>query len=370
MRDDESAGTVTRAQALAWRLGRHGLVPPGGSTAEDVVGGLVALPAQSDVDLAVRTRQAAPAEGEVAAALADGRLIRTFTFRGSVHVMTPDDAAVHLAVRGSGRQWELRSWREHYGLEPEDWPAFRATVREVLDDGPLTHDELVAALTARPEYRHLGPAVEGGAWTLFKALAWQGDLCLGPTRDRRTTLQALAHVPGWPGIPDLDDAGRRAVEAYVRAYGPTTPDGLQYWLGSGLSAGRRLAGWTADVADRLTTVQVGGRDAYVLREDVDDLLATEPIDAVRLLPGYDQWVLGPGTADRDVVPPAWRTAATRGTPLVVAGGVVVGTWAERDGDLTVRWAHEGPAARSALDAGVDRLVAGLGRPLRVTVEAG
>ncbi|MBO3095291.1 DNA glycosylase AlkZ-like family protein [Cellulomonas dongxiuzhuiae] len=361
---------VTVPQALAWRLRRHGLLAPGSATAEDVVGGLVAVAAQADVDLAVRTRQAAPAEGEVAAALADGRLIRTFTFRGSVHVMTPDDAAVHLAVRGSGRQWELRSWREHYGLQPEDWPAFRATVREVLDDGPLTHDELVATLTARPAYRHLGPAVEGGAWALLKALAWQGDLCLGPTRDRRTTLQALAHVPRWPGIPELDDAGPRAVEAYVRAYGPATPDGLQYWLGSGLSAGRRLARWTADVADRLATVQVGGRDAFVLREDVDDLLATEPTGAVRLLPGYDQWVLGPGTADRDVVPPAWRTAATRGTPLVVAGGVVAGTWTERDGDLTVRWAPEGQSARSALDEGVDRLSGGLGRPLRVTVEAG
>jgi len=81
-------------------------------------------------------------------------------------------------------------------------------------------------------------------------------------------------------------------------------------------------------------------------------------------------VLGPGTADRDVVPPAWRTAATRGTPLVVAGGVVAGTWTERGGGLTVRWGGEGPAARVALDEGVEGLAAGVGRPLRVTVEAG
>ena len=33
--------------------------------------------------------------------------------------------------------------------------------------------------------------------------------------------------------------------------------------------------------------------------------------AMRLLPGYDQWVLGPGTADAHVVPPARRTLVSR-----------------------------------------------------------
>ena len=113
---------------------------------------------------------------------------------------------------------------------------------------------------------------------------------------------------------------------------------------------------------------VDGRDALVLREDLDDLLATELTDAVRLLPGHDQWVLGPGTADRDVVPERWRPAATRGTPLVVVGGVVAGTWAERDGDLVVRWAGEGSAARKAHDEGVEPLAVAHAPALRGTGE--
>ena len=155
----------------------------------------------------------------------------------------------------------------------------------------------------------------------------------------------------------------------MRAYGPTTPDHLQYWLGGGLSAGRRrILAWTASLGDRLAPVQVGGRDAVVLREDVEELATAEATDAVRLLPGHDQWVLGPGTADTDVVPPQRRVLATRGANLAVAGGVLAGTWTIRDDDLLVHWFEEAPRpSADAFDEGVARLSASVDRPLSATV---
>ena len=96
----------------------------------------------------------------------------------------------------------------------------------------------------------------------------------------------------------------RAVEAYFGAYGPTTPDHVQYWLGEGLGAGRkRIQAWIAGFGDRLVAVDIEGEPAFVLREHLEDLAATSPTTAIRLLPGYDQWVLGPGTADAHIVPP-------------------------------------------------------------------
>ena len=44
-------------------------------------------------------------------------------------------------------------------------------------------------------------------------------------------------------------------------------------------------------------VDIEGETAFVLREHLEDLAATSPTTAIRLLPGYDQWILGPGTAD-------------------------------------------------------------------------
>ena len=84
-------------------------------------------------------------------------------------------------------------------------------------------------------------------------------------------------MPGWAGLPDVDEAGRRAVAAYFRTYGPASPDRLQYWLGEGLSAGRKaIRGWLDDLGDRLVSLDVEGETTLVLQEDVEELAAAHP----------------------------------------------------------------------------------------------
>ena len=85
---------VTWPQALAWRLERHMLRPLGNGAAEDVVRRLCGVQAQvaSSADLAVRLRQKRSHAGEVARALAEGRLIKTWAMRGTLHLFTPEDA--------------------------------------------------------------------------------------------------------------------------------------------------------------------------------------------------------------------------------------------------------------------------------------
>jgi hypothetical protein len=357
--------------ALAWRLRRQLLDPVGTGSVAGVVGRLGAVPAQHDVaaELAVRVRRARSRPGEVARALAEGRIIKAFAFRGATHLMTPEDGGAYLAVRAASRMWELPSWQSYYGLTPSDWPPLREAVREALADGPMTRDELGAAVTARPRFAHLAAAFADGAGTLLKPLTWQGDMSFGPPRDGRATFQRLDHNPRWAGLPDLAEAGVRAVEAYFRAYGPATLDRVHYWLGEGLGGGRkRIQSWIAGLGDRLVAVDVDGDPAHILREDLDELAAAKPSTAVRLLPGYDQWVLGPGTADARVVPPARRTLVSRQANLVIAGGVVSGTWSQTDDGVVVDWfAEAGPAPRELLTDEVARLAPILGRSVQPIV---
>ena len=347
------------------------LEPVGTESVEGVVGRLGAIQAQLDfaTELAVRIRRQSSTTGEVAAALADGRLIKTFAFRGATHLMTPEDGGAYLALRAASRMWELPSWRSYYGLEPSDWPGLRETVRTALADGPLTRAELGAAVTAVPKFRHLGLAFRDGAGTLLKPLAWQGDMSFGPPRDGHATFQGLDRNPRWAGIPSLDEAGPRTVEAYFRAYGPATPGHLQYWLGEGLGAGRkRIEGWLASLRDRLETIDIEGSPAQVLRADLDALVATPPSTAVRLLPSYDQWVLGPGTADPNVLPPARRALVSRQANVVIAGGVVSGTWSMPGDRVAIAWfAERGVPPADSLDHEVERLATILDRPLHSTV---
>jgi hypothetical protein len=362
--------SITWSQALAWRLDRHLLDPVGSESVSDVIRRLGAVLAMDEslAELAVRSRRTASQPGELARALAEGTVIKAFAFRGSMHYLSPEDGGNYLAIRAAGRQWERASWVDYYRLSPADWPDFRAAVREALTDGPLTVRELGEALASHREYRHLKPVFDEGAGTLIKPLTWQGDMSFGAPRDGQHTFQRLDGNPRWTGIPDLDEAGPHAIRAYLHTYGPATFDHLHYWLGDGLSAPRkRLTAWIAEAQSALAPVDVDGTTAYVVRRDLDSLVAARPSDAVRFLPGHDQWVMGPGTKDTHVTPQAHRDLVTRKANPLIAGGVVRGTWtAPRKGDeLTVTWLGDEPPPAAAIEHEAERLAGILGRDLRL-----
>jgi hypothetical protein len=364
--------TITWAQALAWRMRRHLLEPVGRESVPRVVARLGAVPAMDEglAELAVRTRRWESKPGEVADALAHGRIVKSFAFRGATHYLSAGDAGAYLALRAAGRQWELPSWQKHYGLKPTDWPGFRETVREALVGGPLTVTELGDAVSRKSAYRHLRPVFDDGAGTLLKPLTWLGDMSFGPLREGRHTFQRLDDNPHWAGIWDLDEAGPHAIASYFRTYGPATDEHIHYWLGEGLSAGRgRLNSWLAAFRDRLTAVEIGGEASFVLTDDAEELAATPPTHAVRLLPGHDQWVIGPSTKDEHIVAPSRRTPVTCKANVVIAGGVLSGTWGVKAEQVRLTWFGEhGKPPLEALEEQVARLAAILDRPLGLSVD--
>jgi hypothetical protein len=194
---DRTEASVTWARALAWRMERQLLDPVGTESVAGVVRRLGAVLSMDEslAELAVRTRRTTSRPGQLAKALAEGKVIKAFAFRGSMHYLSPEDGGIYLALRSAGRQWELPSWVEYYRLAPSDWPDFRAAVRDALSDGPLTVVELGDVLTKRRAYRHLKPVFDDGAYTLIKPLTWQGDMSFGPPRDGQHTFQRLDTNP-------------------------------------------------------------------------------------------------------------------------------------------------------------------------------
>ena len=354
---------VTWQQALAWRMQRQLLDPVGGLPVAGVVRRLCGVQAQvaSSAELAVRVRRQASRPGEVGRALSEGRLIKTWAMRGALHLLTPEEGGLFLSLIAAGRSWERPSWQRYFGVTTKQQELLRRAVRDALDGAVLTRDELVAAIIARRGLGHLGEELGSGWGTLLKPLAWQGDLCYGPSQGNRVTFMRPEDASTrWAGIPDPDDAAPLAIRAYFGVFGPATIDAFGNWLAGGWFGKRQLRTWFSALGDLVAEVEVDGERTYVLAEDLDELAAARPTTAVRLLPGFDQYVLGPGTADGHVVPTARRAAVSRQagwiSPIVVAGGVVCGTW-ELDGDrVRVAWHTEaGRPPRKALKAEVARL---------------
>lgn len=348
------------ARTLPWRLRRQALEPAVGTSVADVAERVVALRGWPFdlADLTICVRQAEPEAGALDRALEAGDVIRSYAFRGGSYVFTHEIAAALLAVRATTRVWETRRYQQQGRFSLDDWEPFREAMRDTLATGPATRDEIGAHLARIPALRHLAIGATGaGSDSLYKPLHWWGDICFGPTRAGQATFRLLGDDPRWPGLPDLDEAGRSAVALYLGAYGPATRQNLAYWLSEGLSVPRqRLLRWVADLGEEVTEVSVDGVEAYALTADLEEMNTAEPSDTVRLLPGFDPWVMGPGTADARIVAAGRRALATRGANLVVWRGVVSGTWRVQGREVAVSWFDEaGSMPAVALEDEVRRL---------------
>ena len=366
---------VTWPQALAWRLRRHELDPMGALPPDAVVRRLSGVQAQvaSSAELAIRVRSSAVLAGDVAAALARGDLIKTWAMRGTLHLLTPEDAGDVLSLLAAGRPWERPSWQRYFQMDPATMERFRDVVIEALDGKTLTREELIEVVTVARGLDHLGHALRSGWGTLFKPVAWQGGLCFGPQNGNRVTFRRPDQAsPRWGGVPDPEVAGPLALMAYFSAYGPSTTNGFRNWLSRGMTPTKQVKGWVAELGDRLATVDLAGEPAYVPAEHLDELAMTAPSRSVRFLGGFDQWVLGPGTDDPHVIASARRTAVSRTAgwiaPVVVTGGVVTGTWEADGGTLRVAWFREaGTQPTAKLRAETKRMEGIVGRAFTLEV---
>ena len=342
---------------------RHLLDPPAGVDEVEVVRRLCGVQAQvpAAAALAVRVRQQTAAPEGVSWALEQRRLMRTWAMRGTLHLLAPHEAGAYLSLVGSARSWEKGSWQRASGISPEEMPALVSAVRHALDGRVLSRDGLVAEVTESLDRPELEEALRSGWGAVLKPVAWQGALCHAtPDGNRVNFARPDQWLPDWVGVPTPEEAARVVIPAYLRAYGPSTPERFDAWLTRGASRRAALKRWFADLGDRLVTVAVEGEPAFLLAEDVDDLDDTAPTQAVRLLPGFDQYVLGPGTNAEEIIASSRRAEVSRAagwiSPVVVAGGPVAGTWNADGGKVELRLFEEvGPLDARALDAEVARI---------------
>ena len=346
---------LTWPQVLAWRMRRQFLLPDADSlvldpSAVEIVRRLAGVQAQvmsaAEQAVAVRTRARRP--GALAQGLADGELVRSWAMRGTLHVLPSDELATYLAPLAAARTWEKASWQKAF-LDADSMRALTDAARELLGDGAvLTREELTDAVVAHAGDPGLAEHLRSGWGAVLKPLAWQGLLVQGRPRDGKVTFTSPASLPGWHGLPPVEEAGPAVVLAYLAAYGPAAAAALDDWLLRGATPKKVLRGWFADLAARGVVVEVSveGEPLWARAADVDELAAARPDTSTRLLPAFDQYVLGPGTKDPHVLDPRHRAEVSRTAgwiaPVVVHAGRVVGTWEAADGVVRVQLFPEAP----------------------------
>jgi len=338
--------SLTWGQVLGWRMRRQFIEIPaeaggtGEASAVEIARRLAGVQAQvaSAAELAVALRQADPAGAvPVASAVTERSLVKTWAMRGTLHLLPVEEAGAYLTLCALVRNWEKPVWQRNFGATPADLEAIADAARTALAGGAvLTREELTNAVVEETGSDHLAEVLGSGWGTLLKPLAWWGVLCFGPSQGNRVTFTAFD--PAWR-MPEVDEAARIVVRAFLGAHGPATLDMFDNWLMRKTNRKKDVKEWFAAVGDELATVEVEGVPMYVLSEHEDELRASEPSRSVRLLGGFDQYVLGAGTSATYLVPAEHRTQVSRAggwiSPVVVHEGRVAGVWEAKDGDIAV-----------------------------------
>jgi hypothetical protein len=363
---------ISWEQALAWRMRRHYLIerasPDDLSAVVDRLGGLHAQ-VMSSVDLALWARIDGLKKDAVADALWRRRtLVKMWAMRATLHV---------LPAAGVG------TWIAGFGIwKPGVWPLKDAAagplagyIDKALRGKILTRTELAAAVTklgATPKM------VEGmlGSWGgSLKQASFSGFVCFAPNEGAEVRF---AHPATWlrkpPARLDPDKAFVLLTKRYLGAYGPATARDLGHWWGINQGhAKRRLAA----IGDVTTEVSIDGERYLMLTTDVADLAAAEPMNVVRLLPAFDQWVVCASRRVPALLDPKYRQLIYRlqgwVSPVLLVNGHMAGVWKHEHKGRTLsvevspfaklpRW------TRPHIAAEAERLAAFFGGDLKLTIQ--
>jgi hypothetical protein len=197
----------------------------------------------------------------------------------------------------------------------------------VLAGGPLSRAELVRALAAKGV--KVDPVGQAPAHLVGSA-ALSGLVCRGPDLDGDEASYVL--LEDWTGKGrGLDGEGALAELArrYLAGHGPAAPEDLAAW--SGLPIGRARLGFEL-VDGELGEVELDGRRLWALKGPRNPAPAQAQAPVVRLLPRFDDYLLGWRGRDLILDPRFARRIQAGGGwihPAVVVDGRVAGTWRSR-----------------------------------------
>ncbi len=358
---------------LAWRLRRQHLAERAPRAAAlDVVSDLCGLHAQvaSSAELTLWARVEGLEAGEVEQLVWSRRaLVKTWAMRGTLHYLPARDLARYVGALSLLRpRHHVGSWQRAYGLTRAQADAMLAAVADVLDGEPLTREALAQAVAERVGDPTLAEKLGSGFGELLKPAAFTGELCFAPSDGRLVRFTTpRRRVRGFePPGPD-EAAAAAVVRAYLAAYGPAPREQFQRWFG--MTGPAEAGRWIAALGEEVVEVDVEGTGGWMLAADAAEAAAATPPGVVRLLPGFDQYVVGAPRGEPAVLPDAHRAAVYRPqgwlSPVVLDDGRIAGTWAlERRGaaaEITVTpFGRRSAAVRAGAEAEAERLAAFLG----------
>jgi len=274
--------------------------------------------------LASRTR-GAPTVRDVDAAFDRGEIVRSWTMRGTIHVIPARDLAWVLSVTGERQGRQVAAVRRAESIDDDEMARTERIARGALAGGNrLTRRELFDVLAAEG----LSTAGQRG-YPLLVSLSLRAVVCQGPVVPRAagpTREQYIVLTDEW--VTDAASPADPLAELfcrYIASHGPAGARDFAWWTGLPLGVSRAAA----DAAsDRLRVAADDGETLFTVAGPAPRLTPAAP--EVVALPPFEEYYLS--YVDRTVpcAPEFLRAIGPSMNgivrPILVARGEAVGVW--------------------------------------------
>jgi hypothetical protein len=328
---------LTWSQAANWRIGHQHLdrrAAAGSLLA--VASRLCGLHAQlmSSAELSAWARVENLERDAVQRALwQDRTLVKTWAMRGTLHLLPADELPQwHAALATSRRYLRASAWEKYFGITLEQLDQLTAAIAAALHGQVMTREELVREIVKITGSAAIGAKIAESSWgTILKPAAFAGHLCFGPSlgqRVRFTRPDTWLAVKA-PLMVEPEAALLWVTRRFLAAYGPATFHDLARWWGgnSGVSNARQ---WISSLGKEVSAVEVDGTRAWMIAEDAADALDLPAVKSVRLLPGFDPYVIAASHHAEQLLPNGLRGRVYRPqgwvSPVLLVNGRMEGIW--------------------------------------------
>ncbi len=346
---------LTRQVLNRTLLHRQHLLERVDATPEEMTSHLVGLQAQDTLPpyLSLAARLADFDPHDVTRGLEDGSLVRLLTLRGTIHLLTRDDALTLRQWTAPVHEREIKVSQSVGDAREIDREAFVSALDALLAEGPQTQKALGLALAERfPGHQptQLGQLARSSLplAQLPPRGTWKGSGTVVYQRVDRW-------LDGDLRAPDVPEIVRR----YLRAYGPASAADVTAW--SGVTG---LAALMKGMDDLERHEDEAGKVLYdAPGSPIADADAPAP---VRLFGLYDNVWLSHAARDRVTEPEkrkAWMGPNGGLAAPIFVDGWLEGLWRADDGKVEVvsLLRNLTPAERSDLDDEITRVEALLSR---------
>ncbi|NLM42181.1 MAG: winged helix DNA-binding domain-containing protein [Firmicutes bacterium] len=200
-------------------------------------------------------------------------LVKTWTFRGTLHAVLEEDLGLFLSAVGVADTWDDR-----WGLDPALKPYWAERLRNWIAAGITEREALKEKCLEAGMERETLESVFYGWGGLLRDMCSRGMIAYAVST-------AKHFVPCSPTLMETGEARKEVIRRYFRAFGPATLSDCAYFTGWRV---RETAQLVEEANLPLRSISYQGREYFYLGE-----LPTEgAIPECLFLAGFDQLIMG------------------------------------------------------------------------------